>query len=253
MTEYEAQQTEVPEEDGLIFAIRLGGDGTGQLVDWQTVAAWGPDEPPLWIHLDRSSARAQAWLREQSALTAATAEALLAEETRPRVFHGKRGIVTVLRGVNMNPGQKTEDMIAIRIWSEGLRVISLRDARLQSARDVLSALIDHGTGPKTISDVYVRLIARINERIAPAIEAHEEQIDQIESSLSLADPKSARKSIADLRQKVVVARRYLAPQRAALAELAADPPGWASEAWRPSLRDTADREQCPNGWCNFRR
>ena len=241
MSDHETPVTEVPEEDGLVFAISLLGDGTGELVDWKAVESWSQDDLPIWIHLDRSSARAQAWLRDESGVSSATVEALLAEETRPRVFHGRTGLTTVLRGINHNPGQQSEGMIAVRIWSEGHRIITLRDERLQSSRDLLAALVDHGTGPKTITETYVRLIARINERIGPTIDAIEDQIDEIESDLAISDAKETRNSISDLRQKTVLIRRYLAPQRAALSELLADPPAWASDVWRPGLREATDR------------
>ena len=241
MSNHELQQTDPVEEDGLVFAIRLRGDGTGEMVGWAAVEAWTVGGPPLWIHLDRANARAQSWLRMQSGLTKPTAEALLTEETRPRVFFGKRGTVAVLRGLNLNTGQRTEDMIAFRIWSEGQRVISLRDVKLQSVRDVLTTLIDLGTGPKTITDLFVGLIARINVRIAPTINAYEEQMDQIEESVSEVDTRTTRKTLAEVRRNAVLVRRYLSPQRAALTELIAEPPEWASEAWRPSLRETSDR------------
>ncbi|SEW18731.1 zinc transporter [Aliiroseovarius sediminilitoris] len=241
MSEYEIQTTDAPEEDGLVFAVTLRGDGSGTFADWQTVESWTPEDDVIWIHLDRASDRAQAWLRDQSGLSPATAEALLAEETRPRVFRGKTGLTTVIRGMNLNAGQRSEDMIALRIWSDGTRVITLRDQRLQSVRDVLAALVDHGTGPATIAETYLRLIARVNERIGPTIDAIEDQIDDIESNLETYDTSATRKSVADLRQRTVILRRYLAPQRTAMGELLSDPPVWAGDTWRTSFRETTDR------------
>lgn len=241
MSEYELQPTDTPEDDGLVFAVMLGGDGSGALANWPAVEGWTSGDGPIWVHLDRASRRSQAWLRNRSGLSRATVEALLAEETRPRVFRGKTGLTTVIRGVNLNPGQKSEDMIALRIWSDGVRVITLRDERLQSVRDILAALLDHGTGPATIAETYVRLIGRVNERIGPAIDDIEDQIDDIESNLATHDTNETRRSVADLRQKTVILRRYLAPQRAAIGELLSDPPGWAGDTWRTSLRETTDR------------
>ncbi len=241
MSEYELPATEAPEDDGLVFAITLTGDGRGAFADWQAVERWRAPDGPIWVHLDRASTRAQTWVRHKSGLSPATAEALLAEETRPRVFHGKTGLTTVIRGTNLNPGQRSEDMVALRIWSDGVRVITLRDQRLQSVRDILAALVDHGTGPATIAETYVRLIARVNERIGPAIDDIEDQIDDIESNLGDREASETRRAVADIRQKSVILRRYLAPQRAAMGELLADPPAWAGDNWRTSLRETTDQ------------
>jgi len=241
MSDHEFTPTEPVEDDGLVFAAMLSGNGSAELVGWDVVEAWSEGDGPMWIHLDRGNEKAQTWLRNQSGLTMQTADALLTEETRPRVFFGKRGTVTVLRGLNSNAGQKSEDMVALRIWSEGHRIITLRDERLQSVRDVLASLLDFGTGPRTIPETYVKLVARVNERIVPTVTAYEEQIDEIEENLSEAELRKTRKALVDLRRKAVLVRRYLAPQRAALEDLAAEPPGWASETWRPELRETSDR------------
>ncbi|MCK0138881.1 zinc transporter ZntB [Aliiroseovarius sp. F47248L] len=241
MSEYELPATDAPEDDGLVFAITLTGDGHGAFADWQMVERWRDTDGPIWVHLDRANARVQDWVRQQSGLSPATAEALLAEETRPRVFHGKTGLTTVIRGTNLNPGQRSEDMIALRIWSDGARVITLRDQRLQSVRDILAALVDHGTGPATIAETYVRLIARVNERISPTIDGIEDEIDDIESNLADRDASETRRTVVEMRQKSVILRRYLAPQRAAMGELLTDPPAWAGDTWRTSLRETTDQ------------
>lgn len=233
--------TEPDEEDGLIFACALDGNGSASLIDWSTVEAWNDDGPPIWLHLDRSSQRARNWLRNKSGITPATADALLAEETRPRVFSGQRGLVTVLRGVNLNEGAKKEDMVAIRLWCEGKRVISIRDERLQSARDILAALLDQGIGPRSIPDLYVRLIIRVNERIGPTVDAYEEQIDEIEERLSQNMGHALTTDLMQLRQNAVVLRRYLAPQRLALRELEKNPPQWAGPDWSVRLREGSDQ------------
>lgn len=228
------------EEDGLIFACQLDNKGAAKLIDWNAVESWPENGPPLWIHLQRNSERAQRWLRERSGISAITADALLAEETRPRVFSGNRGLVTVLRGVNLNDGSEKEDMIAVRFWSEGKRLITLRDERLQSARDVLSLLIDDGEGPKSIPELYLAFVLRVNERIAPSIVSYEAQIDNIEESISKNMNSAQTTELMELRQNTVFLRRYLAPQRLALNELVAHPPKWAHTEWSAKLREGSD-------------
>jgi hypothetical protein len=45
----------------------------------------------------------------------------------------------------------------------------------------------------------------------------------------------------DIRQKAVLLRRYIAPQREALGTLVSDPPDWFHEDLRPHLRETSDK------------
>ena len=79
----------------------------------------------LWIHLDYSQSAAQTWVREESGVDHIVAESLLLEAVRPRSLVTKEGLMVVLRGVNLIPGQHPEDMVALRMWIEENRVIAL--------------------------------------------------------------------------------------------------------------------------------
>jgi zinc transporter len=41
-------------------------------------------------------------------------ELLVSNETRPRAFRDDDQLITVLRGINLNPGAEPEDMIAMQ-------------------------------------------------------------------------------------------------------------------------------------------
>lgn len=229
------------EETGLLFACLLDGQGAGRLLDWHGIEQWRAGDGVLWLHMDRTNPDVAHWLRHESGLTDATIDALLVQESRPRTFRGKRGVVTILRGVNLNPGKDPDDMIDLRIWCEGHRVITLREQHLKSARDVLAELTDHGSGPTSAAQLYQRLIVRVTERIAPCIEEIEERMDQLELVEGVTDPSQRRSDLAHLRNEATILRRYLSPQRNALHDLVSEPPTWADESWAPRLRETGDR------------
>lgn len=236
------QMTEEPtEEDGLLFACMLDGAGSARLARWEAVDTWRADDAPLWLHLDRDSPRVRAWLREESGLTGPTVDALLAEETRPRVFRGKRGLVAILRGVNTNPGAAPEDMVTLRMWSDGRRLITIRQQKLRTTRDVLAQLLETETGPKTISELYERLIHRITERMADTIDAFEQRLDDIEEGLDLSHAAKQRKQLSDVRRETAMLRRYISPQKEALSNLMIEPPDWFQVDCRLRLRETTDR------------
>jgi len=230
-----------PEEDGLIFSCKLMGDGSAELLNWEAVEKWTEHEGPIWVHLDRSSARARNWLEQASGLTKPTVDALLAEETRPRIFRSKRGYVVILRSVNMNAGSEPEEMVSLRMWTDGKRVITLRQRRLVIPRIVLHALLATREGPRTIPQLFQRLIYVVNERISPVIAGFEEKLDDLEANLDPANANAQRRELSDIRQEAVLMRRYLAPQREALTDLYLEPPLWMDEDARPHLRETADR------------
>ena len=232
---------EWPEDDGLVFACQLDGRGGAARLDWRALEAAQLPGGVWWAHLDRKTRRVERWLRDRSGLTETTIDALLAEETRPRVFRGKVGTIAILRGVNTNPGAVAENMVSIRIWSDGKRVITLRHRRLQTPRDVLTQLMLERCGPRDASELFEGLITRLTERKAATINGFDDELDDIEEHVEEGDATEVRRKLSDLRQEAVVLRRYIAPQREALTSLLIDPPEWLAERSRARLRDTADR------------
>lgn len=225
---------------GLVFAEQLNGDGCSTTISWKEIKHWKPSDKPIWIHLDRSHENTEKWLREESGLTQATVDALLAEESRPRVFKGKQGTVAILRGVNLNPGENVEDMIDLRIWSEGLRLITLRKTRLQSVRDVRAELTEKQEGAESIPALFQELVLKLSQRKSETIESFKPRIDEIEAELDLSDAQVSSHVLMDLRNQAISLRRYLAPQRIALSELMNNPPDWADKNWYPRMREVAD-------------
>jgi len=137
-------------EGGLILATRLPGD-PDELGDarrgWNDLDP--PAEgPPLWIHLDRKRDRARRWIEEEAGLDPLVASSLLAEETRPCFQAYGDGLLVILRGVNMNPGAEPDELIAIRLWLEPLRVITLRQFRFQTLAE-LRRLAQQGKAPNS--------------------------------------------------------------------------------------------------------
>ncbi|MDX1555930.1 MAG: zinc transporter ZntB, partial [Xanthomonadales bacterium] len=143
-------------------------------------------------------------------------EALLSEESRPRTLESDDGILTVLRGVNTNPGQDVEDMVSIRIWIEKDRIISTRRRRLMSVRDIQAQLED-GKGPIGPGAFLVYLTDRLGDRIGHTVEAIEAQLDTAEDDAS--GVTIFRAVLSELRRKTARLRRYLAPQREAIDRL----------------------------------
>ncbi|NSX54925.1 zinc transporter ZntB [Parasulfitobacter algicola] len=229
------------EDEGLLFACTLDGEGGARFLGWDDIDKWTNTDGPLWMHMDHKHPRVVDWVKKQSGLTTTTTDALLAEETRPRVFRGRRGLVTILRGVNLNESADGEDMVAIRLWSEGERVITLRHERLHTPRNILVQLIELNTGPKTAPELFERLISRINDNIADTILTLEEQLGDLEGDLDISKAAIQRRDLSHIRQKAVALRRYIAPQREALGTLVSEPPSWMDDHSRAQLRETSDR------------
>jgi len=227
-------------DNGLICAYRLDGAGGAEQLDWAGVSAWTPGQGTLWVHLDRLFADAQTWLREHSGVDSVTAEALLAEETRPRCVAQGDGLIVIMRGVNLNSGADPEDMVSIRIWVEDGRLISIRHRRLLAVTDIREAL-DRHHGPGDAATMLVSLIDRLTARIGPVIDDIEDRIDGLEEGVIVERSAVLRQSLADLRRQAIILRRFIAPERDALARLLVEPAPWLGAGSRQRLREAADR------------
>jgi zinc transporter len=227
-----------PEE--LIAAYLLDGHGRGRSLGWAEIRSWKAEQETLWVHLDRLDPTSQHWLREESGVEPLVCEALLAEETRPRTAAMKGGVLVILRGVNQHPGADPEDMVAIRMWIESRRVITLRHKRLMAVQDVRENL-DASKGPRDAADLLVQIAARLIDRMGPVIEELEEGVDGLEEQVLTARSHELRSKLADLRRQAITLRRYIAPQRDAMSHLQQEDVEWITPLHRARLREIGDR------------
>jgi zinc transporter len=238
-----AEHLPLDEAEGLIFACLLDGEGGADRIGWEGVESWTPTHPPLWIHVNSGSERVRRWLPTDGGLTEPTAGAMLSRESRPRAFHGSKGFVAILRGVNLNPGSEVEDMVSLHIWSDGQRLITVREEKLRTVREVYEHLVEERDGPVSVPALFLSLIDHLTDRIGLIVAQYDEMLDDIEERTERDDPSELRQELGDLRQEVVGLRRFLTPQREALNRLMAEPPKWLDQRMELELRETADRTQ----------
>jgi zinc transporter len=228
------------DDNGLIRAWMLDGAGGGRAVSWDEVDKWQPHQGVLWVHLDRNVERAHQWVREDSGVDEVTADALLAEETRPRTFPAAKGLGVILRGVNLNPGADPEDMVGLRIFAEQHLIITIRYRKLMAVSDV-SDLLEHGKGPKTPGDFLSMISDALVARMESVVDALGESADAIETDLSTSSAPAIRRRLREMRQEAIVLKRYLTPQRDVMARLQLEQHDWLSEINKLELREVGDR------------
>ncbi len=229
-------------DNGLVTAWQLDRNGGGSRIGWPQIATWQQDEGLIWIHLDYSDPNSQRWLQEMSGVDPIVRQAMISEESRPRCERFETGLLTILRGVNLNPGADPEDMVSIRIWLEENRIISCRRRRLASIAD-LQERLHKGTGPCSQGSFLAQLSENLVKRMDSVIESLEVGAETLERRLSDGDDSNLRGDISDMRRTVIHLRRYLAPQRDALKRLQAMEFDWLSPQARSRLNETMDQTQ----------
>ena len=223
--------------DGLVHGFELDGAGGVRRIGLPEAAA---GTGPLWLHLDYSEPDSREWIQRESGVGEVIAEALLAEDTRPRVVAIGEGLLIALRGVNLNPGTDPEDMVSIRVWIDGRRVISTGRRRLVSV-ERLAERLEAGRGPSTIGEFVVDLVDALTARIGEVVDEAEDRVGELEESQLSAQGGDLREEIASLRRQVIRLRRYLAPQREAISRLHAEKVSWLGGDERLSIREVGDR------------
>ncbi len=194
----------------------------------------------VWLHIDLSEPSAVSWLENESGLDNNIIGSMTVEETRPRAFKFKNGLLAVLRGVNLNPGNDPEDMVSIRVWLESNRIITVRRRPMVSIQDMIHDL-ELGEGPATPGEFFTQLIDQLANRIGDFVSTLGEELSDVEDNIETMEASELRNSLGSLRRQIATVRRYLAPQRDALDRMFLIESPLLSERNKASLREESDR------------
>jgi len=193
-----------------------------------------------WKHVNFSNSADAAWVRDQSGVSPIVAEALLSDESRPRALNIEDGILVILRGINLNSGSDAEDMISVRLWLERNRVISASRRPLKSL-EIIQQQRKQGQGPASPASFAIQLIDTLSDFIGEVTDGIESRLDQAEDRVNEAGSILKNSPFSVLRRQSARIRRYLAPQREALDNLARYPEPIFNEAQAAELREQTNR------------
>lgn len=223
--------------DTFICAYELSGDGHGTPIDKSALRSQHPQDVPVWIHLSARASAAREWLETHANLPDETlADALLAEDTRPRLMSQAGGVLLILRGVNLNADADPEDMVSIRIWIEAKRFISVQLRNLRGVDDMRERL-DTGTGPADIGDLVTTFIEGSIARLTPVMGDLDDVIDELEDRILQMDLSGIREQIVSTRRKAIIFHRFLAPQKDIVQRLTELEVPWLNAVYIRRLRE----------------
>jgi zinc transporter len=167
-------------------------------------------------------------------------ESLLDQGTRPRNIVSDEGLLLILRGVNCNPGEDPEDMVAIRMLFAEHRIITVRYRRVMAIQDVHKAINDN-KGPRSAGEFLVMVAERIADRMGDIVADLDDSVDELEDTVLTAETHALRSNLAGLRRKAISLRRYIAPQRDVLFRLIQERVSFLSDIDRAHLRELSER------------
>ncbi len=226
---------------GILHAYSIDESGSGKAIPEESISAEVKSARLTWVHLDVNQPETKTWLEsEATSLDDIVIEALLADETRPRIFQYGQGVMLILRGVNLNENADAEDMVSTRLWIESGRIISVRRRRLKAVTDIVD-MLDNGKGPDSAGEFIAELCQRLFERMEPVFAELDDRLDEVEEQVMEKPEPAFRQAITEIRKKAILFRRYIAPQKEVVTILRSSELEWLDQHQRRRLQESLDR------------
>ncbi|MCQ2965767.1 MAG: hypothetical protein MJ250_03395 [Alphaproteobacteria bacterium] len=235
-------QINVPEMQGLVFALLLDGKGGAKNLSRLEVEQWTPDKGFLWLHWDSSATDTKSYMMQKSGIPALVLETLLEEEEdRPRCMSFGDNLLLFLRAINLNAGEELDDMISLRIWCEKNRIITLREDPMGFMWEIKEHL-NIGAGPRDVGEMLDEILSLTLDKIVEAVSDIEDNIDTAEDKIldDIEDDEMMSK-LSEFRRNLTEMRRYLAPQRDAMELMSRQMLSWLTGKDRFFLHENANR------------
>lgn len=223
----------------VIFAYSFNSEGKAAKLSNKEVAQELENNGLAWVHLDGNSKTVNKWLQsEVSYLDHLIISALTAEETRPRVMEFETGLLIILRGINLNKNSEPEDMVSVRVWVDAERIITIQRRKMKSLFD-LRDQVEEGKIIKNSAEFVYNLLYQTLFVTSPFLYALGNKVDDLEEKIMTTHDVIFREEVLQIRTKLTTFKRYLAPQREAIAKLRiCEQPwisGWAKRHFQENL------------------
>lgn len=152
---------------------------------------------------------------------------LCAPETRPSTFSGRDGFVGIFRSVSPSLEKTTlqnKEAASIRLFINKNVIVMVQLNQLVSVDRLQESLVAN-VGPVTSADFIVSLLNEITDRISEVITLWDNTLDQLENDTQITS-NSDQSTLILLRKGILILRRYLIPQREAIAQMEPEKLSW---------------------------
>lgn len=189
-----------------------GSTPISKSLTWEEVTGWTSEQGPIWIHLDRTQDYVEKWLNEDQNITPEVIDSLLRNDTRPRFSEmANDQVIIIVKGINLNKNDSPEDMVSLRIWTDGVRLISL-GFKPVVAIDTVGRLCELGKGPTTIEDLLLNIIRCLDSKIEPLVYQLSNLLDEYEDTVE-SNQNVEEDILHRLQVQSTILKRSLMPQR----------------------------------------
>lgn len=222
----------------MMHAFAISDSGAVELPFAKGAALFGKADL-VWLVLDGRQPGVADWIDAQEDIPHIARSALLAAETRPRSDLIGQGVIINLRGLGKTPEDDPDALVSLRFWAETGRVILVM-FRTSLALDIVAdqflagAIRDPGDLLSSFADA-------ITEGLDPDVANLGDALDDCELKVEVANIHPTRREVTRVRARAIAFRRFVSPQRQALAQLTSAQLDWLDDDDRLHLREAADR------------
>ncbi|NVJ48951.1 MAG: hypothetical protein HWE13_01555 [Gammaproteobacteria bacterium] len=210
-----------------------------QANQWQTESLdkFAGSDRPVWAVINYREKALSERIINDLELSEVHQQALVDPDIRPRLWQTKNHqVLLFIRGINLNPDSEPQNMVSLRIFFDGKRLVCFRNRKLQAISFMREQLV---ASQMPIDDLFARLLNEVVVRIEQQIISLANTLDNIEElseqnqNIDVDGVESTRKIAAKL-------WRYIAPQQDVFRKLAQSNAPWITDQLRDQLLEIED-------------
>ena len=225
----------------ILFSYAFDESGVATKINETKTSAEIENEGLAWVHLDAGNELVRKWLEnEVGYLDHLIIDALLAQETRPRIMEFDEGLLIILRAVNLNKDAEPEDMVSLRIWIDRDRIITIHRREVKAIYDIATRL-DNGKKIKNSGEFLYNLLYQILSNTSPFLYAINEKIDDLEEKILVTRDVKFREAMLKIRTQSAIFKRYLVPQRDVISKLRTTKYSWIDDWAKRHFQENLDQ------------
>lgn len=209
---------------------------------WQTVDGFDAldKDAPQWLTLDYKDETSVEQVLSQVDLSHTHKQSLLDPDVRPRLWITRENqVLLFIRGINLNPDSEPEDMVSVRIYFDGTKLICFRSRRLQSITEVRSSITSSNAESCDLQELFIKLLQSILLKIESQVTKLANRLDEIEDNIDEGKTIDIE-FIEESRRSAAKLWRYLSPQQEVLRKLMNIKLSWLDQETQFQLQELDD-------------
>lgn len=229
--------------DGLVHgSLFLPGQpvqpvNTAEAVVWLGSLPAGPGF--VWLHFALTNTGTARWLRSHLDLPADLLDAVLGEETSPRLDVTQGLVFTLVKDVVYDFSFGVSETSTLYAILGPRFLLTLRTKQLRTVERLRQA-VRGGEAFRSSSELLIRLLRHQAEVLEGIHRETNGRVDAMEDGLLANRSLPVRSELASLRRVLVRLQRLMAPEPAALRRLVHRPPAWMEKADLEDLQQAID-------------